>query len=73
MTNTLTETRCSLTELITTMCAHCRGHQLAPELVIARAGRARQPGTCAGCDTTYPAGTLIAITAAGDHLCRGCV
>lgn len=60
--------RCDVTELHTTMCAHCLGHKDADrqaatdrEALLARGGwlAARFRGRCSGCGEWYEAGSAI--------------
>lgn len=65
--------RCSLTELLVTDCAHCRGHQDPPrEPATAELGpwfTARFDGRCSACDNTTYEGDQIRADGFGGYLC----
>jgi hypothetical protein len=64
----VTETRCELTELIASQCAHCKGLVDVGEELQERRARLLQsvrwiaaayPGRCTGCGDWYTPGTAI--------------
>lgn len=67
-TTQTTETRCELTELITSHCAHCKGSTGGDEELLAHRAQllqrrgwipARYAGTCSACGDWYSPGVAI--------------
>lgn len=64
----MSEPRCELTELLVSMCAHCREEQL-PEPEPLRWFEAQYPGRCAACGSPIEPGDEIAATENGYVCC----
>ncbi|NUS59163.1 MAG: hypothetical protein HOV66_30545 [Streptomycetaceae bacterium] len=74
------EERCERSDLPTSMCAHCRGHEergtelTAADVVVSAAFEARFPGRCEGCGNAIREGDAIApLRDSSGYVCPECL